>query len=85
MTMIDKDRLRKLCFNEENVLKAKAECRAVMINELILDPQTDIDIDAAENHVDKLLREWNFWNEPTIEDLLRDTDDEEEQGEVTQP
>lgn len=73
---IDKDHLRSLCFDEKETLKPKAECRAVMINHLILDPQTDIDIDDAENHVDKLLREWNFWNEPTIEDLLRDDDPE---------
>lgn len=43
-----------------------------MINALILDPETDIDIDAAEDMVDKLLREWNLWNEPTLEELLRD-------------
>ena len=43
-----------------------------MINALILDADTDIDIDGAENMVDKLLREWNLWNEPTLEELLRD-------------
>lgn len=78
-TPIDKEQLRGLCFDENQTLKAKAECRAVMINHLILDPQTDIDIDEAENQVDKLLREWNFWNEPTIEDLLRDDEPEQPQ------
>lgn len=76
MTMIDKDKLRQLCFNEDNNLKAKAECRASMINALILDPATNIDIDEAENTVDKLLREWNFWNEPTLEELLRDSEED---------
>ena len=80
-TPIDKDHLRSLCFDENNGLKAKAECRAVMINHLILDPKTDIDIDDAENHVDKLLREWNFWNEPSIEDLLR----EDTEPDIIQP
>ncbi len=75
MNTIDKEQLRLLCFDEKQALKPKAECRAVMINQLILDPQTDIAIDEAENQVDKLLREWNFWNEPRIEDLLRDDDE----------
>ncbi len=74
MTLIDPEVLRRLCYNEEGGLKTKADCRAAMINQLILDPATDIDIDDAENQVDKLLREWNLWNEPTLEDLLREDD-----------
>ncbi len=71
MKIISPEELKALC-HEEGRLKPKPDSRASMINALILDPETDIDIDDAENMVDKLLREWNLWNEPTLEELLRD-------------
>lgn len=68
--MADKETLRKMCFNEDGSVKPKAECRAEMINTLILEEL--IDIDEAENLIDKSLREFNLWNEPTLEELLKD-------------
>ncbi len=69
---MDKEVLRKMCYDEHGGLKPKAECRAEMINALILDPKIDIDIDDAENFVDKTLREFHLLGEPTIEELLRE-------------
>lgn len=71
MKALPPETLKAICY-ENDRLKPKPECRAQMINALILDPNTDIDIDGAEDFVDKLLREWNLWNEPTLEELLRD-------------
>ncbi len=70
--MINKEELRALCFNQDGSVKKKAECRAEIINKLILDEM--MDIDDAENLIDKSLREFNLWNEPTLEELLRDDD-----------
>ncbi|MFA6429436.1 MAG: hypothetical protein WCV84_02965 [Patescibacteria group bacterium] len=75
MATIDPQVLEKLCYNEQGILKTKSECRASLINKLILDDM--IDIDEAENHVDKFLREKNYWNEPTLEEILGDMTEEE--------
>lgn len=72
--MPNRDALQKLCYTEANHLKPKPECRAAMINTLILDEM--MDIDEAEDYCDKLLRELNLWNEPTLEELLRDDPEE---------
>ena len=74
--MIPKENLREMCFNPDGSVKPKAECRAEMINLLILDPNENIDIDEAENFIDKSLREFNLWNEPRLEDLLREDEEE---------
>ena len=74
--MTTTEELRALCNAPEGGIRPKAECRAVMINKLILDDM--MDIDEAENLIDKSLREWNLWNEPRIEDLLAE---DEEEGE----
>ncbi len=68
--MIDKETLRKMCYKEDGTVKPKSECRADMINKLILDEM--MDIDEAEDLIDISLREFNLWNEPTLEELLRD-------------
>ena len=68
--MPNKDALQKLCYDEVGALKPKDQCRAAMINTLILDEM--LDIDEAEDYIDKLLRELHLWGEPRIEDLLRD-------------
>ena len=68
--MISKEQMRAFCYNEQGALKPKAECRAGLINMLIL--EDGLDIDAAEDLVDKSLREWNLWGEPTLEELLKD-------------
>lgn len=59
-----------MCYTETGAVKPKPECRAEMINRLILDELEDID--EAENFVDASLREFNLWGEPRLEDLLRD-------------
>ncbi len=68
--MITKDELRAMCFTPEGVIRPKPEVRAEMINKLILDEM--MDIDEAEDLIDKSLREFNLWGEPTLEDLLKD-------------
>ncbi len=72
--MPNKDELQKLCYEPTGALKPKEHCRAAMINTLILDEM--LDIDEAENFVDKYLRELHLWGEPRIEDLLRDDDEQ---------
>ncbi len=73
--MPNKETLQKLCYDERDVLKPKEACRAAMINTLILDEM--MDIDEAEDAIDKLLRELNLWGEPLLEDLLRDDEEPE--------
>jgi hypothetical protein len=70
-----KDQLRALCFNPDGTVRPKAEVRAETINKLILDEM--MDIDEAEDLIDKSLREFNLWGEPRLEDLLRDDEDEQ--------
>jgi len=70
--MVDKETLRKMCSNPDGSVKPKPECRAELINLIILDMQDTMDIDEAENYVDRSLREFNLWNEPTLEELLKD-------------
>ncbi|MCC7523007.1 hypothetical protein IT407_04405 [Candidatus Uhrbacteria bacterium] len=70
-----KDQLRALCFNPDGSVRPKAEVRAETINKLILDEM--MDIDEAEDLIDKSLREFNLWGEPRLEDLLRDDEDEQ--------
>lgn len=65
-----KDQLRALCFTPEGAVRPKAECRAEMINKLIIDEM--MDIDEAEDYIDKSLREFHLWGEPTLEELLKD-------------
>lgn len=75
--MADKELLRRMCYTETGAVKPKPECRAEMINHLILEEM--MDIDEAEDLVDKSLREFNLWGEPRLEDLLKDWEDEEGQ------
>jgi hypothetical protein len=55
--------LKALCYNERNELKTRIECRAAMINHLILEEM--VDVDEAEDLTDKALLELNLW--PTEE------------------
>lgn len=73
--MITKDELRAMCFAPDGTVRPKAEVRAEMINKLILDEM--MDIDEAEDLIDKSLREFNLWGEPTLEDLLKDDESPE--------
>jgi hypothetical protein len=72
--MITKEQLRAMCFDEAGTVRPKADIRAEMINKLILEEM--MDIDEAEDLIDKSLREFNLWGEPTLEDLLRDDEEE---------
>lgn len=63
--METKDALLKLCHDEIGKLKPKNECRAAMINHLIL--EDGMDIDAAEDLADKTLNESGFWPIPKFD------------------
>lgn len=65
--MADQQMLKGLCYDEKGGVKPKNECRAAMINHLILEEM--MDIDAAEDLADKTLREANLWGEPQILDM----------------
>jgi len=65
-----KEQLKAMCFKEDGDVRPKAECRAEMINKLIIDEM--MDIDEAEDLIDNSLREFNLWGEPTLEELLKD-------------
>jgi hypothetical protein len=60
--MADPKVLHGLCLDETGAPKPKNECRAVIINHLILEEM--MDIDEAEDLADKTLRETGFWSEP---------------------
>jgi hypothetical protein len=74
MQTIQPDIIQKFCYAENGALKPKAECRAGLINYLILDQS--FDIDEAEDMTDKTLRQLNLWNEPRLEDLLKDDEED---------
>jgi hypothetical protein len=68
--LLEESLVKKHCYTETGALKPKPECRALLINHLILEDM--LDIDDAENRTDKTLRALNLWNEPTLEDILRE-------------
>lgn len=70
--MDTKETLIGLCRDEKDQLKPKNECRALMINHLIL--EEGLDIDAAEDLTDKTLNETGFWPSPKFD---WDVDEEE--------
>lgn len=76
--MITKDDLRAMCFGPGGAVRPKAEVRAEMINRLILDEM--MDIDEAEEWIDKSLREFNLWGEPRLEDLIKEWEEDEKQN-----
>jgi hypothetical protein len=63
--MADPKVLHDLCLNELGQPKTKPECRAAIINHLILGEM--MDIDEAEDLAEKTLRDTGFWPEPKIE------------------
>ncbi len=79
--MITKEQMLAFCYNENGSLKPKPECRAGLINMLIL--EDGLGVDEAEDFVDKCLREWNLWGEPTLEELLKE--DEEDPAPESEP
>ncbi len=59
--MPEQETLKNLCFDERGEIKTKQECRAAMINYLIL--EDTLDIDEAEDLADKTLNDLNLWPE----------------------
>ncbi|MBU1907916.1 hypothetical protein KKF59_02170 [Patescibacteria group bacterium] len=57
--MVDTQMLHNMCLDETGAPKPKPECRATIINHLILDEM--MDIDEAEDLADKTLHETGFW------------------------
>ncbi len=69
-----KEKLHSLCYEESGALKQQNECRALMINHLIL--EDGMDIDAAEDLSDKTMRESGFWPIPKFD--FEEDDDQNE-------
>ena len=61
LTMADINSLRLLCLDHAGNPKDKNDCRATIINHLILDEM--IDIDEAEDKTDQVLNELGLWKE----------------------
>ena len=57
--MADNAKLHELCLNEHGAVMPKPECRAAIINHLILEEL--IDIDEAEDQADHFLRASELW------------------------
>lgn len=72
--MADTQQLHALCLDEHGSPKPKNECRAAIINHLILDEM--MDIDEAEDLAEKTLRETGFWNDETKNNPQLDIDGE---------
>ena len=53
--------LRALCLDDTGAARPKNDCRAAIINHLIL--EEGLDIDEAEDLAEKTLREVNLWPE----------------------
>ncbi|MDF1497384.1 MAG: hypothetical protein P1P90_04990 [Patescibacteria group bacterium] len=61
--MPEQEILKGLCYDERGEVKTKNECRASMINYLIL--EDTLDIDEAEDLAEKTLNDLDLWPEPT--------------------
>ena len=59
--MATPEELLALCRDENGELKTQDECRAIMINHLILEEM--MDIDDAEDLTDKTIKESGLWDE----------------------
>jgi hypothetical protein len=70
-----KEQLKAMCYTPAGDVRPKADVRAEMINTLILDEL--MDIDEAEDLIDKSLREFNLWGEPRLEDLIQAWEEDE--------
>jgi hypothetical protein len=76
--MATQELMKNLCFDDRGGLRTKPECRAAIINHLIL--EESVDIDEAEDLADKTLRDLNMWPEP---EKTIDLPDEEDAGDPT--
>jgi hypothetical protein len=70
--MADSQQLRALCLDEVGSPKPKNECRAAIINHLILEEL--MDIDEAEDLAERTLRETGFWTDDTKNNPQLDID-----------
>lgn len=59
--MADANEIRSLCYDHAGQPKTKDDCRAIVINHLILEEM--LDVDEAEEHTEKLLNELGLWPE----------------------
>ncbi len=59
--MPNHETLKQLCYDELGALKTKPECRAAMINHMILEEM--LDIDEAEDTAEKTLQLLTLWVE----------------------
>ena len=77
--MAEHEILHKLCYDDRGELKSKMECRASMINHLILEEM--MDIDEAEDLADGKLRELDLWPEPEAvnQDIVETNDKKDAQ------
>lgn len=64
--MSNPESLKHLCLDEQGAPKSKNECRAAIINHLILEEM--MDLDAAEELAETTLREAGYWPEKTEEE-----------------
>ena len=62
--MANPETLKQLCYDEKGGVKPKPECRAALINHLILDES--MDIDDAEDLAEKTLQEVNLWEQAEV-------------------
>lgn len=65
--MPEQETLKGLCYDEKGEIKTKQECRAAMINYLIL--EDTLDIDEAEDLADKTLKDLDLWPTPSEEEV----------------
>jgi len=59
--MPEQEILKGLCYDERGEIRTKPECRAAMINYLIL--EDTLDIDEAEDLAEKTLKDLDLWPE----------------------
>jgi hypothetical protein len=59
--MANPEVLKALCYDDSGNVKPRPECRSTLINHLILEDM--LDVDEAEDVVDKTLNELALWPE----------------------
>lgn len=59
--MANPEVLKALCYDDRGGVKPKTECRSTLINHLILEEM--MDVDEAEDLVEKTLNELGLWEE----------------------
>ena len=62
----DIESLRAVCLDDSGNPKAKTDCRATLINHLILDES--LDVDEAEEKTEEILTQLGLWPEEEVEE-----------------